>query len=263
MGIVWLLILVIVKGPRQRDWILINDRDMSSPGELDSYSPEEIITWAAERYKPQLAVSSSFQMQSLPLLHMIANLTPDLPVIFLDTGYHFPETLLFRDQIVELWGLNLRVVRAQSSPFEQTKRYGPELHRTDPDFCCHLNKVEPMQRILRDFEGWISGIRRDQSPARAHIPVTEQTENGVVRIHPLASWTRVDIWRYIHHHNLPTHPLFSKGYFSIGCVPCTRPLTSDDEDERAGRWSGLQKTECGLHIQLRPQPHLVDSQPDQ
>jgi phosphoadenosine phosphosulfate reductase len=197
-------------------------------------------------------------MQSLPLLHMIATFAPDLPVIFLDTGYHFPETLLFRDQIVELWQLNLRVVRARSSVFEQAKRYGPELHRTDPDLCCHINKVEPMQRILGDFEGWISGIRRDQSPARAHIPIIEETAGGVVRIHPLAAWTRADIWRYIHQHNLPTHPLFSKGYLSIGCAPCTRPLISDDEDDRAGRWPGSQKIECGLHSQLRPQNQLVD-----
>jgi phosphoadenosine phosphosulfate reductase len=234
----------------------------SLAGKLESSSPEEIITWAIERYKPNLAVSSSFQMQSLPLLHMIATLMPDLPIIFLDTGYHFPETLLFRDQIVELWELNLRVVRGLSSPLEQTKHYGPELHRTDPDFCCHINKVEPMQRLLHDFEGWISGIRRDQSPARASIPVIEETTDGVMRIHPLAAWTRADIWRYIHRHNLPIHPLFSKGYFSIGCAPCTRPLISD-ENERDGRWSGSQKNECGLHIQLRPQSHLIDSQPDQ
>lgn len=218
---------------------------------LERQHPREILRWAVTEFWPDVAASSSFQTQGVPLLHMIAQTTPALPIIFLDTGYHFPETLLYRDQLVARWNLNLQVVRATSP---NKRRDGgqqvQDLYRTDPDLCCYLNKVEPMQRATAHLTAWISGIRRDQSPARANIKIVELRASGLLRIHPMATWTRKDIWQYIHDHNLPEHPLLAQGYLSIGCAPCTRPVF-DGEDERAGRWNGHQKTECGLHTLLR------------
>jgi phosphoadenosine phosphosulfate reductase len=212
--------------------------------------PEEILAWAVETFGADIAASSSFQTQGVPLLHMISRVKPDLPILFLDTGYHFPETLAFRDQLVREWGLSLRVVRAVLSRDELVGQYGHDLYRRDPDLCCHVNKVEPMQRALAGLRAWISGIRRDQSPARANIQILEQTRQGVIRVHPMATWARQDIWRYIHQHNLPEHPLLAQGYLSVGCAPCTRPVHIG-EDERAGRWVGQERTECGLHTLLR------------
>lgn len=218
--------------------------------ELEGRSPAEIIAWAVETFWPKIAMSSSFQTQSLPLLHMVARVAPQIPVIFLDTGYHFPETLAFRDRLVRDWGLNLRIVRADISRETFIRRYGDDLYRHNPDLCCYINKVEPMARVMEGLDAWISGIRRDQSPARAKTKVLELASGGVVRVHPMAAWTRQDVWKYVHAHNLPDHPLLAQGYLSIGCAPCTRPVQAG-EDERAGRWAGREKVECGLHTLLR------------
>jgi phosphoadenosine phosphosulfate reductase len=226
-----------------RDIELLNSK-------LEVQSPYKIIDWSVETFWPDIAMSSSFQMQSLPLLHIISQVAPQLPVIFLDTGYHFPETLVFRDWLVREWGLNLKTVKRANSQDEFVRRYGENLYRRDPDLCCYINKVEPMQQVMEGLRGWISGIRRDQSPMRVNTQIVEQTPQGVIRVHPMAIWTRRDIWHYIHKHNLPEHPLFTQGYLSIGCSPCTRPVYAE-EDERNGRWDGRQKTECGLHTLLR------------
>lgn len=222
--------------------------------EFENASPHEIIEWAVGKFWPDIAMSSSFQTQSLPLLHIVSQVAPEIDIIFLDTGYHFPETLSFRDTIVEAFGLTLRVMRADMSRQTFVERHGDDLHRRDPDLCCYINKVEPMQRAMEGLDAWISGIRRDQSPARANTEILEETSEGVIRIHPMATWTRKDVWNYINEHNLPEHPLLSQGYLSIGCAPCTRPVSSEEEDERAGRWSNEAKTECGLHTALRQSP---------
>jgi len=222
--------------------------------------PEEILTWAVERFWPNIAASSSFQTQGMPLLHMISRAVPQLPVIFLDTGYHFPETLIFRDQLTGDWQLNLKVIRAAQPEGEGefSGRHNRDLYRRDPDRCCYINKVEPMQRVLAGLEGWISGIRRDQSPARAGIKILERLDNGALRIHPMATWRRQDIFQYIHDRQLPEHPLLAQGYLTVGCAPCTRPVF-DGTGERSGRWNGHDKTECGLHTVLRqPAPAEPD-----
>ncbi|MBN1200591.1 MAG: phosphoadenylyl-sulfate reductase [Anaerolineae bacterium] len=208
--------------------------------------PDAIITWAADRLMPALAATSSFQTQSVALLHMISRVRPGIPIIFLDTGYHFAETLTYRDQLVERLGLTLRVVRPVIEPAEVIRRYGDALYRHDPDLCCYIHKVKPMQQALRDLDGWIASIRRDQTPNRAQTQPLEQLPGGCIKISPLAAWTQRDLWAYIHRYDLPVHPLFNKGYQSVGCAPCTRPV-SDGEDERAGRWAGTGKSECGLH----------------
>lgn len=211
--------------------------------DLSKSSPEDILRWARDSFTPDVALSSSFQTQSLPLLHMVSRVAPDLPVLFIDTGFHFPETLRFRDEVVQAWKLNLRVIRAAEQDFR------PGLHAQDPDQCCFRHKVEPMRVAVKGLRAWISGIRRDQTVVRSSVEVVE-TVDDVVRIHPLASWTARDVWAYVHEHDLPSHPLHARGYLSIGCEPCTRRV-HPGEDERAGRWSGSEKTECGLHTELR------------
>jgi phosphoadenosine phosphosulfate reductase len=217
---------------------------------LEGASAEEIVAWAVDRHWPDVAMSCSFQSQSLPLLHIVSRVAPQLPVIFLDTGYHFPETLAFRDELVERWGLNLRVVRAEGGHDEFVRTHGPDLYRRDPNLCCWANKVEPMERAMAGLSAWISGIRRDQTGSRGDIAVVEQGAKGVTRVHPMAAWTGRDVWSYIHRHELPDHPLVARGYLSVGCAPCTRP-TAAGGDERSGRWEGQGKTECGLHTLLR------------
>lgn len=209
-----------------------------------SWSPEELLSWAWHEYAPRIALSSSFQTQSLPLLHMVSRTTPEMPVLFIDTGFHFPETLVFRDRLTAEWGLNVRIVRPAADEFR------PGLFGQDPDACCLVHKVEPLRRAMQGLLAWISGIRRDQTGDRATGEAVEKV-GDLVRVHPLLEWTSQDVWKYINAHDLPTHPLLAKGYLSIGCSPCTRPV-HDGEDERAGRWAGQAKMECGLHTALRP-----------
>jgi phosphoadenosine phosphosulfate reductase len=220
---------------------------------FETTSPEEIIAWAAEHFMPAIAATSSFQTQSVALLHLVSRVRPDLPVIFLDTGYHFPETLAYRDQLVERFGLTLRVVRASLTHADSVRKYGHALYRRDPDLCCYINKVEPMQRALHGLAAWITGIRRDQTATRASVQPVELLPDGRVKVNPLITWTRQDLWAYIHQHDLPAHPLFSQGYLSVGCAPCTAPVT-DGADERSGRWVGTGKTECGLHTDVLSRP---------
>ena len=217
---------------------------------FETAHPTEILQWAAETFWPDIAASSSFQTQGLPLLYMLYQVVPEMPVIFLDTGYHFPQTLAFRDRLVREWGLNLQVARATVTKEQLQQQYGSEPYRLNPDMCCYVNKVLPMKEAMRGLKAWISGIRRDQSPARAKTRILELTSDGVLRVHPMAAWTEHDIWRYINEQDLPEHPLLAEGYMSIGCAPCTRPVF-DGEDSRSGRWAGQAKTECGLHTVLR------------
>ncbi|MEA2460227.1 MAG: phosphoadenosine phosphosulfate reductase [Actinomycetota bacterium] len=218
--------------------------------QLEAASPAEILGWASETI-PRLTIATSFQSSGLVLLHLLREIRSDLPVLFLDTGFHFPETLAFADEITALWGLNLVSLRGEHGSAErQAEIYGPELYRRDPDKCCFINKVEPLQRALEGYDGWVSGIRRDQSPLRARTPTVEAqmlpSGREILKIHPLANWSKDDVDGYLKMHSIPTHPLLEKGYGSIGCWPCTRALRAG-EQERSGRWDGLDKTECGIH----------------
>lgn len=218
--------------------------------ELRTADPRAVLTWAAETID-RLAVATSFQSSGLVILHLLRGIRPDLPVLFLDTGFHFPETIAFKDEVARAWDLKLVELRgAHGDPAGQARLYGPELYRRDPDRCCYINKVEPLQRALEEYDGWISGLRRDQSPLRAETPVVEAqmlpSGNEVLKIHPLAHWSRAEVDAYIAEHGIPTHPLLERGFASIGCWPCTRAVGAG-EHERAGRWDGLTKTECGIH----------------
>jgi phosphoadenosine phosphosulfate reductase len=217
--------------------------------EFESKSPREIIAWSVQTFLPEIAASSSFQTQSLPLLHMIAQVQPALPIFFLDTGFHFWETLLFREQLERIWGLNIVDLRADDRWQVFLNRFGRDLYMTDPDLCCYLRKVQPMQKALKQLRAWISGIRRDQTTDRAQAQILELEPDGLIKINPLLNWTKKDVQDYIRNHNLPIHPLTQMGYQSIGCKVCTRAVLPG-EDERAGRWSGTGKTECGLHTEM-------------
>ena len=222
---------------------------------LDHAEPQDILRWTAASIE-SLAVATSFQSSGLVILHMLNEVRPGLPVLFLDTGFHFRETHEFKDRIKELLDVNLVELRGEHGSVEgQTAQYGPELYRRDPDKCCHINKVEPLMKVLGDYDGWISGIRREQSPLRAGTPIIEAqmlpSGDEVMKIHPLANWSRDQVFGYLKEHEIPMHPLLEQGFASIGCFPCTRKLKAG-EDERAGRWEGQGKTECGIHTFGKP-----------
>ena len=216
--------------------------------ELESFTPEQILAWAWQEFGECLLISSSFQTQRVALLHMMSRVCPKAEVLFLDTGYHFPETLLYRDQLQEMFHLNIRNVMPAPDAMMPAPDHMP-MYLRDPDRCCYLRKVEPMARSLAGADAWVSGVRRDQTVNRQSIEIIE-LENGVYKIHPMANWTRRDLWTYINQYDLPSHPLFSQGYSSIGCAPCTRPSTGGDD--RSGRWAGTEKKECGLHTVAMP-----------
>jgi phosphoadenosine phosphosulfate reductase len=213
--------------------------------ELEEKSAADILRWALGMFGKKIALSSSFQTQSMPLLHIVSEHVPELPVLFLDTGFHFPETLAFRDQLIEQWGLSVINLHYAEGHGAFQRKYGA-LYKRDPDMCCYLNKVEPMREALKEYDAWVSGIRRDQTENRANTPVVEQRSDGVYKICPMVRWTGRDIMKYINDHDLPVHPLLSQGYMSVGCAPCTRPSFADD---RSGRWAGSGKTECGIHTE--------------
>lgn len=196
----------------------------------------------------KLFSSSSFQTHSLVLLHIISQTEVTVPIFFLDTGYHFPETLEFRDRIVELLALDLRVISSPVSRNLQKDSEGRLLFTSDPDYCCHLNKTLPMDSVLKDFDVWVNGVRRDQSQFRKDLQVEAPAPHGCIRYHPMLEFTKQEIYQYLKKHQLPEHPLDDRGYISIGCEPCTQKWNLGDE--RSGRWKGQNKTECGLHTDL-------------
>ena len=218
---------------------------------LENAHPHHILSWAASSVE-RLAIATSFQSSGLVMLHMLQSIRPDLAVLFLDTGFHFDETIAFKNRIVQMWDLNIVHLRGKhGSVQQQNLAYGSELYRRNPDQCCFINKVEPLQRALEEFDGWISGLRRDQSKIRSRTPIAEDQElmsgRDVIKIHPLANWTKADVHRYLAKHDIPTNPLLEQGFASIGCAPCTTSTGAREVDERAGRWQGLDKTECGIH----------------
>jgi phosphoadenosine phosphosulfate reductase len=219
--------------------------------ELEGRSPEEILAWASAKFAPDVVLTCSFQHDGVVLAHMLTTIAPWVPVVFLNTGFHFPETLAYRDEIVRRFGIALRDV-TPAMPREQfAAEHGLDLYRRDPDLCCRINKVEPLRDALAGVRCWLNGRRRDQASMRSGISVVERFEGGVHKVNPMAAWSAADTYRYMQRHGIPEHPLFDKGYASIGCAPCTRPILAG-EDERAGRWSGTTKTECGIHTFLKP-----------
>jgi phosphoadenosine phosphosulfate reductase len=219
--------------------------------EFGRATPQEILKWGWDLFQPEIALLSSFGTESVVLLHMVSEVTPEMPVLFLETGFHFQETLEYKKLLTERFSLNVKDLTALTARRDFVERYGEDLYARDPDRCCEINKVEPLQRALKGLHAWVSGIRRAQGPTRKGIQIIEEYEGGLYKINPLTDWTSKEAWRYIKEHNLPTHPLYEKGYTSIGCWPCTKPPLPG-EDERAGRWAGRVKSECGIHTFMKP-----------
>ena len=216
---------------------------------FETKTPQEILQWAVETLCPDLAASSSFQTQSVPLLHMISQIRPEMRILFLDTQYHFWDTLIFREQLQRELDLNVVDLNVDKSWWPFLRRFGRRLVTEDPDLCCFLRKVQPMQRGVEGLKAWITGIRRDQTVQRATARILELQPDGMLKINPMLNWTRDDIDDYIEANNLPQHPMTEFGYLSIGCMHCTKKVQPGD-NERSGRWVGKGKTECGLHTKL-------------
>jgi phosphoadenosine phosphosulfate reductase len=230
--------------------VLTKDEISRLSDEFESKTPQEILTWAIDEFWPQIAMSSSFQTQSMPLLHMATLIRRDLLIFFLDTGYHFWDTLTFRESIASNWKLNVLDLYRDSRWDVFARQNVRALPVEDPDLCCYLHKVQPMQKALKDLKAWISGIRRDQTIVRAKARILELQDNGLLKINPLLNWTKADVERYMEEHDLPVHPLSKVGFRSIGCAPCTEIVSPAEQDDRAGRWVGRGKTECGLHTDM-------------
>lgn len=205
----------------------------------------DLIAAALDVYGPRIAVVSSFGAESAVLLHMVAEIDPNTPVIFLETGKHFPETLMYRDRLIGRLGLkDVRSVRPDGEDLAAQDPDG-RLWAQDPDKCCHLRKVLPLDQALSGFDAWMTGRKRFQGGSRARLPAFER-EGKHIKVNPLADWTQDDIDRVFAETHLPRHPLVAEGYPSIGCLPCTR-RPAEGEGERDGRWAGRAKSECGIH----------------
>ncbi|MBO0719455.1 MAG: phosphoadenylyl-sulfate reductase [Blastocatellia bacterium] len=215
---------------------------------FESSSVDEILEWAVERFAPRLVMTSNFGAEGIVVIDKLARIASQTPVVYLDTGFQFEATDRLKEQIRERFRIELIEQRAELSVDAQNRQYGEKLYRRDPDLCCRLRKVEPLKKALAGYDGWIAALRRDQSPTRAKIGIVEwNKKHGLVKIHPLAAWTRRDVWDYIMRNRLPYHPLYDDGYASIGCEPCTSRVAAG-EHERSGRWEGQGKMECGIHL---------------
>ncbi|GAB3116104.1 phosphoadenylyl-sulfate reductase [Janibacter alkaliphilus] len=203
------------------------------------------LQWASSTFGERLTVASS--MGDEVLVHLVGTTLTDADVFFLDTGYHFAETLGTRDAYAAMLPLQIRTILPRLTVPEQDAEYGEKLHDRDPNLCCFMRKVEPMERALEDYDAWVTGMRREDAPTRGDIDVVGwDAKRDMVKLNPIAGWTQDDVDRYVAEHGVFLNPLRDSGYASIGCAPCTRPV-AEGEDPRAGRWSGQTKTECGLH----------------
>jgi phosphoadenosine phosphosulfate reductase len=214
---------------------------------LEQATPQEILLWAVERYAPKFTMATAFGPEGMAIIHMLATIAPQTPVFNLDTGYQFQETLELREEVKRRYGIEVELKRPRQTVEEYEAANGGPVYSHDPNRCCFDRKVRVLQQAAEGFEAWASAIRRDQSPERAAAPIVGWDKKfGLVKISPLANWTKQEVWRLINVEKIPYNPLHDQGYTSVGCWPCTRSVLPG-EDERAGRWSGFAKTECGLH----------------
>jgi phosphoadenosine phosphosulfate reductase len=216
--------------------------------QLANESPQAILRWAVATFFPRLTMATAFGAEGCCIIHLLAEIEPHVRLFNLETGYQFPETLELRQRIKERYGIEVEYVRPELTVAEYEADHGGPLYEMRPDQCCHDRKVLPLRRALVGYDAWISAIRKDQTQDRAKAAVVQwDAKFDLVKINPLLSWTRRDVWAFIMKNGVPYNPLHDKGYPSIGCWPCTRPVVNG-EDERAGRWAGKVKKECGLHV---------------
>jgi phosphoadenosine phosphosulfate reductase len=214
--------------------------------DLEEAPAQEVLRWAADTFGSRFCVTSS--MEDAVVAHLASTALPGVDVLFLDTGYHFPETIGTRDAVAAVMPVNVITLTPLRTVAEQDAEHGPKLHDRDPDLCCALRKVEPLRRGLGAYDAWATGLRRDESPSRAGTPVVGwDPKRRKVKIAPIARWTQDDVEAYVAEHGVLLNPLLQDGYTSVGCAPCTRRV-AEGEDTRAGRWAGTAKTECGIHL---------------
>ncbi|EMB14520.1 phosphoadenylyl-sulfate reductase [Rhodopirellula europaea] len=214
---------------------------------LESATPQEVLKWAVDRFAPKFTMATAFGPEGMTIIHMLSEIAPETPIFNLETGYQFQETLDLREKVKERYGIEVQYKYPSTTVEEFETLHGGPLYKTDPNRCCFERKLRVLHRAASGWHAWASAIRRDQSEDRAKAPIVGWDKKfQLVKISPLANWTKKDVWSLISKENIPYNPLHDQGYPSIGCQACTRPVQLG-EDERAGRWSGFQKTECGLH----------------
>ena len=214
---------------------------------LEPARPEDILRWAVRHFAPRFTMATAFGPEGMVLIHMIADIAPETPIFNLDTGYQFPETLEMVDRVRQRYGIEVELKRPKQTVDEYERAHGGPVYKSNPDQCCFDRKIRVLRDAVRGMHAWASAIRRDQSPDRARAPIVGWDRKfQLVKVSPLANWTKKDVWAMIARYDIPYNPLHDQGYASIGCWPCTRPILFG-EDERAGRWSGTGKIECGLH----------------
>ena len=232
---------------------LLSNAEIAALNEgFETAHPADVIRWALEESGlDDVAIASAFQAEGTAVIHLATRIRPDVPILFLETGFQFAETLAFKEQLTERLGLNVVELVGEYPNDRQEAEFGPRLYERDAERCCEINKVRPMFEALRGLDAWITSVRRDSSSTRARTPIVDQYElelgREIVKVNPVANWSRQDVWGYLKEHDLPHNPLYDLGYASIGCAPCTR-LRFAGEPERAGRWAGIAKWECGIHV---------------
>jgi phosphoadenosine phosphosulfate reductase len=215
---------------------------------LEGKTPQVILQWAVETFYPRLTMATAFGAEGCCLIHMLADINPSVRIFNLETGYQFRETLELRERIKRRYGIEVEFIYPETTVPEYEAEHGGPLYVHRPDQCCYDRKVLPLRRAVAGYEAWLSAIRGDQTAHRAAARLVQwDAKFSLVKINPLLNWNRKDVWNFISRHDIPYNPLHDQGYPSIGCLPCTRPVT-DEDDERAGRWAGTVKKECGLHV---------------
>jgi phosphoadenosine phosphosulfate reductase len=227
---------------------MLAEEELSEVNErLGKESPVEILRWGVERFFPRLTMATAFGPEGCILIHLLSEIDPRVRVFNLDTGYQFAETLALRDQIAERYGIEVEMVRPDTTVEQYEQLHGGPLYVANSDRCCYDRKIVPLRRALVGYDAWITAIRSEQSADRAKASVVGwDSKFSLVKLNPLLNWTRRDVWAFIVANRVPYNPLQDQGYPSIGCWPCTKSVAFG-QDERAGRWAGQAKTECGLH----------------
>lgn len=214
---------------------------------LAGKTPAQIIQWAGETYGDKLAIGTSLGAEAMVIMDIASRIIPKVPYIFLDTGFHFSDTLDLLEKAKRRYNANIIVAKTEITPARQAALHGEQLFFRDPSACCEIRKIEPMRKALKPYQAWLSGMRRDQTAVRANMGHADwDSKFGLLKISPILEWTWDDVWKYIQENDVPYNRLHDMGYPSIGCAPCTKPV-KPGEDPRSGRWAGFDKTECGLH----------------
>jgi phosphoadenosine phosphosulfate reductase len=227
---------------------VIEQRVTTVQGEAESWPAQQVLQWGLSEFGSSLALASSFGAEDVVLIDMASRLSLQFRIFTLDTDFLFPETYALIDKIEAHYGTEVERTRSEFTPDAQAAQFGAALWASQPDKCCQLRKVEPLKKKLGELKAWVTGVRRDQAPTRANTRKLEwDAKFGLVKLNPIADWSSSQVWNYVRANDVPYNPLHDRDYPSIGCTYCTRPVRPG-EDPRAGRWSGFNKTECGLHV---------------